>query len=80
MTADSECRMVEDEQGRYFLVLENNTSYTIQVGKITLHDGSPTWERNMEFKWSIEALTVKRIRLNPVSHHRVGPFHRGYNT
>ena len=70
------CRMVEDEQGRYFLVLENNTSYTIQVGKITLHDGSPTWERNMEFKWSIEALTVKRIRLNPVSHHRVGPFHR----
>ncbi len=70
------CRMVEDEQGRYFLILENNTAYAIQVGKIILHDGSPTWERNMEFKWSIEPLSVRRIRLNPVSHHRVGPFER----
>ncbi len=70
------CRMVEDKEGRYFLVLENNTAYTIQVGKITLHDGSPTWERNLEFKWHIEPLSVRRVRLNPVSHHRVGPFER----
>ncbi len=70
------CRMVEDKQGRYFLVLENNTAYTIQVGKIILHDGSPNWERNMEFKWSVEPLSVKRIRLNPVAKHRVGPFER----
>ena len=70
------CRMVEDKEGRYFLVLENNTAYSIQVGKITLHDGSPTWERNLEFKWHIEPLSVRRIRLNPVSHHRVGPFER----
>lgn len=69
------CRMVEDE-GRYFLVFENNTAYAIQIGKITLHDGSPTWERNLEFKWHIEPLSVRRIRLNPVSHHRVGPFER----
>ena len=70
------CRMIEDKQGRYFLVLENNTAYAIQVGKIILHDGSPTWERNMEFKWHVESLSVGRIHLNPVSHHRVGPFHR----
>ena len=70
------CRMVEDKEGRYFLVFENNTSYTIQVGKIILHDGSPTWERNLEYKWHIEGLSVRRLRLNPVSHHRVGPFER----
>ncbi|MDE0635991.1 MAG: hypothetical protein OXI43_09115 [Candidatus Poribacteria bacterium] len=70
------CRMVEDKEGRYFLVLENNTAYSIQVGKITLHDGSPTWERNLEFKWHIEPLSVRRIRLNPVAQHNVGPFQR----
>ncbi len=70
------CRMEEDKQGRYFLVLENNTAYAIQVGKIILHDGSPNWERNMKFEWSVEPLSVKRIRLNPVSKHRVGPFER----
>ncbi len=70
------CRMAEDKQGRYFLVLENNTAYAIQVGKIILHDGSPQWARDMKFKWCVEPLSVKRIRLNPVSHHRVGPFER----
>ena len=69
-------RMVEDKEGRYFLVFENNTAYAIQVGKITLHDGSPTWERNLEFKYHIGPLSVRRLRLNPVSHHRVGPFHQ----
>ena len=43
-------RMVEQD-GKYFLVFENNTAYTIQVGHIKLHDGSPEWGRNMEFKW-----------------------------
>lgn len=70
------CRMVEDDQGRYFLVFENNTAYTIQVGKVLLHDGSPNWERNFEFKFHIEPLSVRRVRLNPVSRHRVGPFER----
>jgi hypothetical protein len=70
------CRMVEDKEGRYFLVLENNTAYSIQVGKITLHDGPPTWERNLEFKWHIDPLSVRRIRLNPVALHNVGPFQR----
>jgi len=69
------CRMIENE-GKYFLVFENNTAYTIQVGKILLHDGSPNWERNLEFKFHIEPLSVRRIRLNPVSQHRVGPFER----
>lgn len=69
------CRMVEEE-GRYFLVFENNTAYAIQVGKITLHDGSPTWERNLEFKWHIEPLSVRRIHLNPVSQHKIAPFDR----
>ena len=68
-------RMVE-EDGKYFIVFENNTAYTIQVGKITLHDGSPNWERNLEFKWHIEPLSVRRIRLNPVSQHKVAPFDR----
>ena len=70
------CRMVEDKQGRYFLVLENNTAYAIQIGKIILHDGSPNWDRNLEFKHSVEPLSVRRIRLNPVANHRVGPFER----
>ncbi|MXV78321.1 hypothetical protein F4X73_01960 [Candidatus Poribacteria bacterium] len=70
------CRMVEDKQGRYFLVLENNTAYAIQIGKIILHDGSPNWERNLEFKHRVEPLSVRRIRLNPVANHRVGPFER----
>ncbi len=69
------CRMVEDKQGRYFLVFENNTAYTIQVGKIRLFDPGE-WGRNLEFKWHIEPLSVRRIRLNPVAHHRVGPFER----
>ena len=69
------CRMVEEE-GKYFIVFENNTAYTIQVGNIVLHDGSPNWNRNLEFKWHIEPLSVRRLQLNPVSHHRVGPFER----
>ncbi len=69
------CRMEENE-GKYFLVFENNTAYTIQLGKVLLHDGSPNWERNFEFKFHIEPLSVRRIRLNPVSRHRVGPFER----
>ena len=69
------CRMIE-EKGKYFVVFENNTPYTIQVGKITLHDGSPTWERNLEFKWHIEGLSVRRVRINPVAQHNVGPFER----
>ena len=68
-------RMVERD-GKYFLVFENNTAYTIQVGHIKLHDGSPEWGRNMEFKWHIEPLTVKRIRINPVSQHKIAPFDR----
>ncbi len=69
------CRMVEDDS-KYFLVFENNTAYAIQIGKITLHDGSPAWDRNLEFKWHIEPLSVRRIRLNPVSQHKVAPFDR----
>ena len=69
------CRMIEEE-GKYFLIFENNTAYTIQIGKITLHDGSPNWERNLEFKFHVEPLSVRRVRLNPVSQHRVGPFER----
>ena len=69
------CRMIEKE-GKYFIVFENNTPYIIQVGKITLHDGSPTWERNLEFKWHVEGLSVRRIRINPVAQHNVGPFER----
>ncbi len=68
-------RMVENN-GNYFVVFENNTAYAIQVGKITLHDGSPTWERNLEFKWHIEPLSVRRVRVNPVSQHKISPFDR----
>ena len=68
-------RMIE-EDGKYFLVFENNTAYTIQVGHIKLHDGSPEWGRNMEFKWHIEPLSVRRLRINPVSQHKIAPFDR----
>ncbi len=68
-------RMVEQD-GKYFLVFENNTAYTIQVGHIKLHDGSPEWGRNMEFKWHIEPLSVRRLRINPVSQHKIAPFDR----
>ena len=68
-------RMIENE-GKYFLVFENNTAYTIQVGHIKLHDGSPEWGRNMEFKWHIEPLSVRRLRINPVSQHKIAPFDR----
>ena len=68
-------RMVERE-GKYFLVFENNTAYTIQVGHIKLHDGSPEWGRNMEFKWHVEPLSVRRLRINPVSQHKIAPFDR----
>ncbi len=68
-------RMVEQE-GKYFLVFENNTAYSIQVGHIRLHDGSPPWGRNMEFKWHIEPLSVRRLRINPVSRHKIAPFDR----
>ncbi len=68
-------RMVEQE-GKYFLVFENNTAYSIQVGHIRLHDGSPPWGRNLEFKWHIEPLSVRRLRINPVSQHKIAPFDR----
>ncbi len=68
-------RMIE-EDGKYFLVFENNTAYGIQVGHIRLHDGSPPWGRNMEFKWHIEPLGVRRLRINPVSQHKIAPFDR----
>ena len=68
-------RMIENE-GKYFLVFENNTAYSIQVGHIRLHDGSPPWGRNMEFKWHIEPLSVRRLRINPVSQHKIAPFDR----
>lgn len=68
------CRMIERD-GKYFLVFENNTSYSVQVGKIRLFDPGG-WERNLEFKWHIDPLSVRRIQLNPVVQHRVGPFER----
>ena len=68
-------RMIENE-GKYFLVFENNTAYSIQVGHIRLHDGSPPWGRNLEFKWHIEPLSVRRLRINPVSQHKIAPFDR----
>lgn len=68
-------RMIE-ENGKYFLVFENNTAYSIQVGHIRLHDGSPPWAVNREFKWHIEPLSVRRMRINPVSQHKIAPFDR----
>lgn len=68
-------RMIE-EDGKYFLVFENNTAYAIQVGHIRLHDGSPQWAVNREFKWHIEPLSVRRMRINPVSQHKIAPFDR----
>jgi len=64
-----------DENG-YFLVFENNTPYQIQLGHVVLHDGPPTWARNFEFKYHIQAFSVQKLKIEPVAQHNVGPFQR----
>lgn len=68
------CRM-EEKNGRYFLIFENNTAYSIQVGKIRLFEPG-NWVRNHEFKWHVEPLSVRRMPLKPIANHKVGPFER----
>ena len=65
-----------DDENGYFLVFENNTPYQIQLGHVVLHDGPPTWARNFEFKYHIQAFSVQKLKIEPMAQHNVGPFQR----
>ena len=58
------------------IIFENNTPYTIQLGRIRLTEDSPRWEKDYEFKYHIGAFSVQRLEVIPVVTHRVGPFER----
>ena len=58
------------------IIFENNTPYTIQLGRIRLREESPTWEKDYEYKYHIGAFSVQRLEVNPVVKHNVEPFER----
>ena len=58
------------------IIFENNTPYTIQLGRIRLTEDSPKWEKDYEFKYHIGAFSVQRLEVNPVVKHNVEPFER----
>ena len=58
------------------IIFENNTPYTIQLGRIRLTEDSPKWEKDYEFKYHIGAFTVQRLEVEPVVKHNVEPFER----
>ena len=70
------CRMEGNDADGYEVVFENNTPYTIQLGRITLQEDAPKWSKDYEFKYHIQAFSVQRLPIRPVAHHRVGPFEK----
>ena len=58
------------------IIFENNTPYTIQLGRIRLTEDSPKWEKDYEYKHHIGAFSVQRLAVNPVVKHNVEPFER----
>ena len=58
------------------IIFENNTPYTIQLGRIRLWEDSPRWEKDYEYKYHIAPFSVQRLRVNPVVKHNVAPFER----
>ena len=58
------------------IIFENNTPYTIQLGRIRLTEDSPKWEKNYEYKYHIGAFSVQRLEVEPVVKHNVEPFER----
>ena len=58
------------------IIFENNTPYTIQLGRIRLTEDSPKWEKDYEYKYHIGAFSVQRLKVNLVVKHNVEPFER----
>ncbi len=58
------------------IIFENNTPYTIQLGRIRLTEDSPKWEKDYEYKYHIGAFSVQRLEVEPVIKHNVEPFER----
>ena len=58
------------------IVFENNTPYSIQLGKIHLWDDAPRWEKNYEYKYHIAAFSVQRLPLDIIINRKVKPFER----
>ena len=58
------------------IIFENNTPYTIQLGRIRLTEDSPKWEKDYEYKHHIGAFSVQRLEVEPVIKHNVEPFER----
>ena len=58
------------------IIFENNTPYTIQLGRIRLTEDSPKWEKDYEYKYHIGAFSVQKLEVDPVVKHNVEPFER----
>ena len=58
------------------IIFENNTPYTIQLGRLRLTEDSPKWEKDYEYKYHIGAFSVQRLEVAPVVKHNVEPFER----
>ena len=65
------CRAEGDE-----IIFENNTPYTIQLGRIRLTEDSPKWEKDYEYKYHIGAFSVQRLEVIPVIKRNIDPFER----
>ncbi len=70
------CRMEGNDAEGYEVIFENNTPYSIQLGRITLQEDAPKWEKNYEFKYHIHAFSVQRLRLPPSANRRLEPFEK----
>ncbi len=69
------CRMEGDDQNGYKVVFENNTPYTIQLGRIILQEDAPKWEKDYEYKYHIAPFSVQKLSIQPQVNRRVKPFH-----
>lgn len=58
------------------IVFENNTPYSIELGRIHLWEDSPRWEKDYEYKHDIPAFSVQKFPLEIVINRKVKPFER----
>ncbi len=69
------CRMEGDDSNGYKAIFENNTPYTIQLGKIILQDDAPRWEKDYKYKHHIAPFSVQRLSIQAHINRRIEPFH-----
>lgn len=58
------------------IVFENNTPYSIQLGRIHLWEDAPKWERDYKYKYHIAAFSVQKLPLDIIITRKVKPFDR----